>query len=216
MQLLIKPDKNMFELYAYSDANWSDPRETSEQIDDKHKAQYGFVLSIAGCLLSWTSRRQQSRALSSMEAEFYAACETAKEVVWWRELLNEIGDRQTRPTRIYEDNKACISFSKNNTCHARTKHIDLRAYACRDYVRDGVVELVHVGTNDQLADMMTKTQPVRLFVEHTDRLFQYKHNTALVRLAKVKSCGCLTCFVSNAVCKNSILFDPVLLYDSGW
>jgi hypothetical protein len=57
--ILIKPDKSMFELYAYSDANWSDPRETSEQIDDKHKAQYGFVLSIAGCLLSWTSRRQK-------------------------------------------------------------------------------------------------------------------------------------------------------------
>ena len=124
------------------------------------------MLSIAGCLLSWTSRRQQSRALSSMESEFYAACETAKEVSWWREMLNEIGEKQSGPTMIYEDNKAYISYSKNNTCHARTKHIDLRAYSCRDYVRDGSVKLVHIGT-EQLADMMTKTQAVK---NSTDQL----------------------------------------------
>ena len=85
----IKPNDTHFKLYAYSDANWCDPRETSEVVDDKYKAQYGWVVGVAGCLLSWTSRRQQSRAKSSMEAEFYAASETAKEVLFWRALLLE-------------------------------------------------------------------------------------------------------------------------------
>ena len=99
----------------------------------------------------------QSRARSSMESEYYAADETAKEVLFWRDLLDELGQTQTKATKIYEDNKACIyAYSKNNTCHARTKHIDNRAYILRDHVRDGDVELVHVDTNDQLADMMTK------------------------------------------------------------
>ena len=206
----------VFDLYAYSDANWSDPRETSEQKDDKYKAQYGFVVSVGGCLLSWTSRRQQSRAQSSMESEFYAACETTKEVVWWRMLMNELDLKQNEPTKIYEDNKACISFSKNNTCHARTKHIDLRAHACRDYVRDGSVQLVHVGTNDQLADMMTKAQGTSMFLEHVNRLFDFNHVAKPVRVAKAVCCDCITCFLSHEVCQKSVMFDPVLFYDSGW
>lgn len=206
----------VFDLYAYSDANWSDPRETSKLTDDKYKAQYGFVVSIAGCLLSWTSRRQQSRAQSSMESEFYAACEATKEVVWWRALMKELGLEQEKPTVIYEDNKACISYSKNNTCHARTKHIDLKAHACRDYVRDGVVKLVHVSTDDQLADMMTKTQSTNMFVEHVSRLFEYAHTAKPKRVAKVKCCECITCFVSHDVCQKSVMFDPVLSFDPGW
>ena len=187
----------VFDLYAYSDANWSDPRETSKLTDDKYKAQYGFVVSIGGCLLSWTSRRQQSRAQSSMESEFYAACEATKEVVWWRTLMNELCLKQEKPTVIYEDNKACISFSKNNTCHARTKHIDLRAHACRDYVHDGLVQLVHVSTNDQLADMMTKGQSTSMFVEHVTRLFEFEHAAKPKRVAKANCCECLTCFLSR-------------------
>jgi hypothetical protein len=206
----------VFDLYAYSDANWSDPRETSEKKDDKYKAQYGFVVSVGGCLLSWTSRRQQSRAQSSMESEFYAACEATKEVVWWRMLMSELDLKQNEPTKIYEDNKACISFSKNNTCHARTKHIDLRAHACRDYVRDGSVQLVHVGTNDQLADMMTKAQGTSMFVEHVNRLFDFNHVAKPVRVAKAVCCDCITCFLSHEVCQKSVMFDPVLFYDSGW
>ena len=48
----IKPNDHHFKLYAYSDANWCDPRETSEIVDDKYKAQYGWIVGVAGCLLS--------------------------------------------------------------------------------------------------------------------------------------------------------------------
>lgn len=72
-----------------------------------------------------------------MESEFYAADECAKEVVWLRRLLAELGMSQEGPTVIYEDNKACISYSKNNTNHDRTKHIDNRAYQLRDFVKSG-------------------------------------------------------------------------------
>ena len=152
----IKPDKNDFLLSAFSDANWCDPRDGGDVVDDKYKPQYGFVVFVSGVPVAWTSRRMQSRARSSMESEYYAADETCKEVLFWRDLLDEIGHKQTKPTQIYEDNMACIAYSKNNTCHARTKHIDNRAYILRDHVRDGMIELLHVDTNCQLADMMTK------------------------------------------------------------
>jgi flagellar biosynthesis/type III secretory pathway chaperone len=213
----ITPDNNDFFLYAFVDANWCDPRATDDKIDDKYKAQYGYVVAVSGCLLSWTSRRQQSRALSSMEAEYYAASEVMKEIIWWRALFCELGFEQTSPTIVYEDNKACISFSKNNTCHARTKHIDLRAHDCRDKVKNGEIKLVHIETNNQLADMMTKSQLKHTFIDHCDRLFDGTHipKTVCKHISQV-NCNCISCFVGGVVCQKSVVFDPVRMIDPFW
>jgi len=214
----IKPDKNDFLLSAFSDANWCDPRDGGDVVDDKYKPQYGFVVFVSGVPVAWTSRRMQSRARSSMESEYYAADETCKEVLFWRDMLDEIGCTQTKPTHIYEDNKACIAYSKNNTCHARTKHIDNRAYILRDHVRDGMIELLHVDTNSQLADMMTKAQLKHTFIEHTNRIFSGACTPSEPTKggAKVGVCHCLSCFVGGAVCEKSVWFDPILSYDPDW
>ena len=83
-------------------------------------------------------------------------------------------------------------------------------------MRDGVIELVHIGTNDQLADMMTKTQGTKMFADHVRRMFDFDHAITKVKVAKVKCCDCLTCFVTNDVCMQSIVFDPVVAFDPGW
>ena len=86
------------------------------------------------------------------------ASEAAKEVLFLRRLLGDIGYTIESPTVLYEDNKACIAFSKNNTSHDRSKHIDIRAYALRDAVKNGTVQCVSIDTKHQLADMLTKHQ----------------------------------------------------------
>ena len=200
--LCIMPDGDL-DLTCYCDANWGDDRGTGEKVDDKWKSQYGYIMLLGNVPVAWCSKRQHSRAFSSMEAEFYAASEAAKEVKWFRRLLSELDCKQTGPTVIYEDNKACIAYSKNNTCHERTKHIDIRAYALRDFVREGCVELVHIKTNDQLADMMTKTQLKYTFLEHKNRIFSgVKRRPEIERLKKKKvgMCVCLTCFIGGASC----------------
>ena len=168
---VVAPHNDMT-LRAYVDANWKDERESTNANEDvKWKSQYGYLLYIDNVLVSWVSKRASSRAHSSMEAEYYAADECAKEVVWFRALLDELTHTQSTPTLLYEDNDACISFSKNNTCHARTKHIDLRAYCLRDYVFDGVCTLKHVSTQHQLADGLTKAQLKGTFVSHVSKMF---------------------------------------------
>jgi len=199
LSLAPKAKENLV-LSAYSDATWMDSRETPG-VDDKYKNQYGYCTFVDNCLISWKSKRQKSRAGSSMESEFYAADECAREVVWLRRLLAELGMPQEGPTVIYEDNKACISYSKNNTNHDRTKHIDNRAYQLRDFVKSGNIKLVHVCTTDQLADMFTKHQLQHTFIRHRDRIFDgdvvppslppHQHQRAL-------HCNCLCCFVSGA------------------
>ena len=65
-------------------------------------------------------------------------------------------DCKRAPTVMWEDNKAAIAFRKNQTCHYRSKHIDIRAYWLRDLVLEGSILMLHIATEDQLADFLTK------------------------------------------------------------
>ena len=169
---IITPSNNMI-LYAYADANWKDERESTNVNEClKWKSQYGFLVFVGDSLVSWVSKRQASRTHSSMEAEYYAADECAKEILWFKGLFLDLDIKtDTTPIYIYEDNNACISFSKNNTCHSRTKHIDLRIHCLRDYVRDGIIKLIYVPTAYQLADMLTKAQLKPTFIDHVEKIF---------------------------------------------
>ena len=131
------------------------------------------------------------------------ASEAGKEVKHFRALMNELNYGTNEPSTVYEDNKGCIAFSKNNTCHDRTKHIDIRAYNLRDLVKEGVVNVVHIDTKDQLADMLTKHQLKHTFIKHRDRIFNntHIHATAHARWGenRKKDCPCVSCFVGDAI-----------------
>lgn len=151
---------------CFADANYSDPRtdDMNPCDDNKYKSQGGHMIYIDNTLVSWKSKRMNIRTHSSMESEYYEANEAAKSVLWFRRLLEELDYSQTQPTVIYEDNTACISFSKNNTDHARTKHIDQRAYCLRDWVRAKLITLKHISTDLQIADILTKALPRTQFL----------------------------------------------------
>jgi hypothetical protein len=127
-------------------------------------------LFVNNTLVSWSSKRHRTRALSSMEAEYMEATEAGKEVLWAREMMRFLRHPQHKPTVIYEDNKSCINYTKNASCHARSKHIDIRAYWLRDMYNDDAVRLIHCGTHMQLADMMTKYKLVGEFLAHVNAI----------------------------------------------
>ncbi len=67
-------------------------------------------------------------------------------------------------------------------------------------VKEGVVELVHIDTKNQLADMLTKTQPKSTFLRHVDKLFDgsappKKLSVSVVKSARACECSCVSCFV---------------------
>jgi transposase InsO family protein len=142
------------ELTCYVDANYGDKRDSGN--NDKWCSQGGYLMFVGDCLVSWCSKRQRCRTLSSMEAEYVEAARGGQEVVWFRRLLGDLGYPQEAPTIMWEDNKAAIAFSKNQTCHDRSKHIDIRVYWLRDLVLAGSIVMLHIPTGDQLADFLTK------------------------------------------------------------
>ena len=136
------------------DANYGDKRDSGA--NDKWCSQGGYLIFVGDCLVTWSSRHHRCRTLSSMEAEYVEAARAAQEVMWMRKLLGGLGYVQSSPTVLWEDNTGTIAFSKNQTGHQNTKHIDIRAHWLNDLVRDQVVTMHHIATVNQLADFMTK------------------------------------------------------------
>jgi hypothetical protein len=193
-KISINPGEGTPVLYGYCDANYGDDR-NDENDTLKWKSQGGYIMFLNGAPVSWRSQRHKTRCLSSMEAEYMEASEAGKEVIWLRELLAELDCEQNDVTTLYEDNKACIAFSSNNTSYSRTKHIDIRAYWIRDLIKGRIAKMEFVSTKDQLADMMTKAQLKHVFIAHVQALLSGKHvKPETVKRKLMKRCACVNCF----------------------
>ena len=122
-----------------------------------------FLLSSGA--ISWSSKKQPIVSLSSIEAEFIAAASCACQAVWLKRVLGKLGQNQGKPTIIHCDSSSAIKLSKNPVMHGRSKHIDVCFHFLRELTKAGTVELVHCGTQEQLADVMTKPLKLDAFLK---------------------------------------------------
>nr|GEU73166.1 ribonuclease H-like domain-containing protein [Tanacetum cinerariifolium] len=106
-------------------------------------------------LISWSSKRQKSAAISSTEAEYIASSGCCAQILWMRSQLTYYGLGFNK-IPMYCDNKSAIALCCNNVQHSRSKHIDIRYHFIKEHVENGVIELYFVNTEYQLADIFTK------------------------------------------------------------
>ncbi|KAK9724996.1 hypothetical protein RND81_05G114100 [Saponaria officinalis] len=109
--------------------------------------------------VTWSSKKQDTVALSSTEAEYVASGAAGRQAVWLRKLLADLGSVQENATILWCDNKSAISMTKNPAYHARTKHIEVQHHFIRELISSGKVELQFCDTNDQNADLFTMSLP---------------------------------------------------------
>jgi hypothetical protein len=136
-------------LIAFSDADYA------RDIDTRRSTS-GFLFMLNGGVVSYCSRKQKCTARSTMESEYIAASEGASEAVFLRRLLSQIGVTQSSPTPFYCDNQAAISLVHNPEHHSRAKHIDVRYHFIREQQANGIINITHVPSESQLADILTK------------------------------------------------------------
>jgi len=121
---------------------------------------------MAGGPISWSSRKQPITAMSTTEAEYVAAAEAAKHAVWIRHFLFAIrkGHRGPtnltfmgkEPTQLGIDNQGALALASNPVNHFRSKHINVRYHAIRDFIEQGEIKAVYVPTDQMVADGLTK------------------------------------------------------------
>jgi hypothetical protein len=114
------------------------------------------MFSFGSGVVSWSSKKQPIVALSSTEVKYKGAVIAACEVVWLQKLLLDLGQLVDAHVIIYCDNISSILFANNPVYHARTKHIEVHYHFIREKILAKEINLIHVNTKDQVADIFTK------------------------------------------------------------
>nr|GEY06687.1 retrovirus-related Pol polyprotein from transposon TNT 1-94 [Tanacetum cinerariifolium] len=149
------PKDTAIALTAYADADHAGCQDT-------RRSTSGSAQFLGDKLVSWSSKKQQSTAISTTEAEYIAMSGCFTQILWMRSQLTDYGFDFNK-ILLYYDNRSAIALCCNNVQHSRSKHIDIRHHFIREQVERGVVELYFVTTDYQLADIFTKVLPRQRF-----------------------------------------------------
>ncbi|GJX78150.1 retrovirus-related pol polyprotein from transposon TNT 1-94 [Tanacetum coccineum] len=142
-------------LTAYADADHAECQDTRRSTSES--AQF-----LGDKLVSWSSKKQKSTAISSIETKYIALSGCCAQILWMHSQLTDYGF-QFNKIPVYCDNKSEIALWCNNVQHSRAKHIDVCCHFIKEQVENGIVELYFVRTEYQLADIFTKPFPRERF-----------------------------------------------------
>ena len=133
---------------GYCDADWAGDVDT-------RRSTSGYIFLLGGAAISWSSKRQQSVALSSCEAEYMSATHASKEALWLKRFVTEMGWEQPS-VEVLCDNQSALKLMKNPQYHSKTKHISIQYHYLRELIEEGEISFDFIGTNMQCADFLTK------------------------------------------------------------
>jgi hypothetical protein len=113
---------------------------------------------------------QDTIAHSSTEAEFMAACNAGKQILYFRSILQDLQIPQHNATILYENNMGALLMANTQQPTRRTHHMDIKTFALIDWVEQDLILLKSIKTSDNAADAMTKSLGRQLFHRHTDTI----------------------------------------------
>lgn len=113
--------------------------------------------------MSWSSKKQHTVAKSSTEAEYKSLSLAAAEISWIQMILYDLQVQSLGPPTLYCDNISAISLASNPIFHARSKHIEVDFHFVRERIARKELQVSHVSSVDQIADILTKALQVTQF-----------------------------------------------------
>ena len=151
-------------LVAFSDADHANDEET-------RRSRTGIVFMMNSGCVSWQSQKQSMIATSTCQAEYGAAFTAAKHIVWSREMLAQMGCKQTDPTPLHVDNTGAIGAVENpDRNFKRTKHWDIQHKYTNEQVSLNQIVITRVSSTDQFADILTKPLTPGRFKQNVEQL----------------------------------------------
>lgn len=111
---------------------------------------------VGSSLITWRSKKQPTVSRSSAEAEYRALALASCEIMWLTHLLKDLRVCASTVPVLYSDSTAAIYIATNPVFHDRTKHIELDCHTVHEKLDKGVLKTLHVRTEDQVADILTK------------------------------------------------------------
>jgi hypothetical protein len=142
------PKCAQFELIGYLDLNY-----TGCKVD--RKSTSGCCQFLGRSLVSWSSKKQNSVAHSTVEAEHISNGNCCAQLLWMKQTLLDYGISFKNVPHMC-DNESAVKLATNPVQHSRTNHIDIRHHFLRDHVGKGDISIYSIETDNQLADIFTK------------------------------------------------------------
>jgi len=122
---------------------------------ESRKSTTGYVYTLGGTAVSWSSTLQKIVTLSTTKAEYVAVLESTKEIVWLQSFLKELGKINGNGI-LYSDSQSVIFLAKNLAFHSRTKHIQIKYHFIRQLLDDEQLMLEKVCGSKNPTNMLTK------------------------------------------------------------
>lgn len=148
--ILLRGSDNLSEVDIYTDADFAN-------CTDDRRSYSGYITTLAGSLLSWRAKKQQTVSTSTTEAEYRALFEGVQESVWLKYLFQSLNINLSKRFEIYVDNQSAIALATNPIFQQRSKHIDIVYHWLREIHDTGLIHINYIPTNLMLADICTKS-----------------------------------------------------------
>ena len=156
-----RPQFDATTAHAYADSDWATCVKTRRSFG-------GTCIRLAGGTIAYKCKFQPTVAGSSTEAEFMAAYDTGKMILFVRSVLWDLHVPQEAATVLFEDNDGCTAMGNAQKPTTRTRHIDIKYYSICEWIERDLMLLERVDTSINMSDHMTKSLQPTLFHRHAD------------------------------------------------
>ncbi|PKU70208.1 Retrovirus-related Pol polyprotein from transposon TNT 1-94 [Dendrobium catenatum] len=150
-------------LTSYSDSDWASDTQDRKSIT-------GFCTYLGTTLVSWCVKKQVTIAKSSTEAEYRSLASATSDLIWLRRLIAEFDAALDKPTTLWCDNTSTLALANNPVFHARTKHIEIDYHFIRERILSKEIDVQHINSTDQPADILTKPLSLSRFTMLRNKL----------------------------------------------
>lgn len=140
-------------LRTFVDADWAG------NVEDRRSVS-GSIVYVGNSPVIWTSKRQETVAMSTMESEYYALSESMKDTLMIKHLLEELLTKdevlKLQVPVVYCDNKAAIATSLSNGPKRKIRHVEIKYHFFKHHLDEKNVKLEFIPTEKNKADGLTK------------------------------------------------------------
>ena len=123
-----------------------------------HYSSEGYLFKLFSSPIDWSSTKQKTVSISTMEAELLALSHAATEALWWNRIFKDLGFDLGHEITIHCDNQQTIRLLVKDlpTLITKLKHVDIRRHWLREQVADDRIKIAWIPTGQMPADGLTK------------------------------------------------------------
>ena len=159
----LKRSGDELKLSVYFDSSWADDMTDS-------RSTYGYCIMYGTTTIAWKSRKHRGISLSTTDAEYVAACEATRELMFVLNLFSDLRLPISQPVLLFGDNVNANSLANQTAVSSRTRHIALKERYVTEKCVDGIIHVQKVDSTLQVADIFTKPLPQDRFLSHAKSL----------------------------------------------